>query len=95
NLLADSDEISLHCPNPGPMLKFDPGPSSGCNFIAPVIESARLGSARVRKLVRVGRKAQERLTELARERAFAGSGQECASGSSISGSAEGSYKKAS
>ncbi|RZS13898.1 hypothetical protein BHM03_00045546 [Ensete ventricosum] len=63
--------------------------------VAATAESARLGSARVRKLVCVGRKAQERLTELARERAFAGSGQECASGSSISGSAEGSYKKAS
>ncbi|RRT34587.1 hypothetical protein B296_00046935 [Ensete ventricosum] len=37
NLLKNFDEIPLHHPNLGPMLKLDLGPSSGCNSIAPVI----------------------------------------------------------
>ncbi|RWW05312.1 hypothetical protein BHE74_00016817 [Ensete ventricosum] len=39
NLLANFGEIPQHCPNPGPMLKLDLGPSSGCKSIAPVIVS--------------------------------------------------------
>ncbi|RWW71671.1 hypothetical protein BHE74_00020570 [Ensete ventricosum] len=39
NLLANSSEIPLHRLNPGPMLKLDLGPSSGCNSIALVIVS--------------------------------------------------------
>ncbi|RWV93193.1 hypothetical protein GW17_00044371 [Ensete ventricosum] len=39
NLLANSDEIPLHRPNPDPMLKLDLGPSSGYNSIAAIIVS--------------------------------------------------------
>ncbi|RRT48093.1 hypothetical protein B296_00007465 [Ensete ventricosum] len=37
NLLANFNEIPLHRPNPGPMLKLNLGPSSCCNSIYPVI----------------------------------------------------------